>query len=96
VGNFVTWGVVGVLAGIAAVSAFVAYWFDPSRAPRVAEKRRKRRAARNQKWVRNAVRRHGGDIMASSIDREAEARILGVIETFNKQLEDPWTHLGSK
>lgn len=95
-GNFVTWGVVGILGFTAAVSGFLAYWFDPSRQPRVAEKRRKRRAAKNQKWVRNAVRRHGGDVMASSIDREAEARVLGVIDTFKAQLEDPWTHLGSK
>jgi len=92
VGNFVTWGVVGVLAGIAVSAGIVAWLKDPGR----PERQRKRRAARNQKWVRDAVRRHGGDVMASSIDREAEARVLGVIETFNKQLEDPWTHLGSK
>ena len=91
-GNFVTWGVVGVLAGIAVSAGIVAWLKDPGR----PERQRKRRAARNQKWVRDAVRRHGGDVMASSIDREAEARVLGVIETFNKQLEDPWTHLGSK
>jgi hypothetical protein len=95
-GNFLTWGVVGILATIAVSAGVVAYWFDPERPARVAEKRRKRRAKANQKWVRDAVKRHGGDVMASSIDREAETRVLGVIERFNQQLEDPWKHLESK
>lgn len=84
-GNFVTWGVVGLLAGIAVSSGIVAWVKDPSRPERL----RKRRAAKNQAWVRNRISQDS--VMAASIEREAEA-----IAAFRSQLEDPWTFLGSK
>lgn len=87
--NFVTWGVVGILGTIAATGAFLTYWFDPSRLPRVTEKRRVRRAKANQRWVRNRVAQNG--VMARSIDHEAE-----LIAHARMELEDPWKHLGSR
>lgn len=84
-GNFVTWGVVGVLAGIAVSAGIVAWLKDPGR----PERQRKRRAARNQAWVRNRVAQNG--VMARSIDHEAELIAHALI-----QLEDPWKHLDSK
>ena len=85
-GEFLTWGVIGILATLAVGGVLVAYWFDPSRQPRVEEKRRKRRAARNQAWVRKRVAQNG--VMARSIDDEAQ-----VIAKFLIQIEDPWKHL---
>jgi hypothetical protein len=83
-GNFVTWG--GLLAGIAVSAGIIAWWFgSPSR----PERARKRRAARNQAWVRNRVAQNG--VMARSIDHEAELIAHALIE-----LEDPWKHLESK
>jgi hypothetical protein len=87
-GNFVTWGVVGLLAGIAVSSGVVAWIKDPSRPERL----RKRRAAKNQAWVRNRIAQHNdGGVMSASINREAQT-----IARFRAQLEDPWTHLESK
>lgn len=83
VGIFLTWGVVGILAGIVAFSGTVAWWFDPSR----AERARKRRAKANQKWVREALARHN----VTGVIQEAET-----IAAFYKQMEDPWKHLESK
>jgi hypothetical protein len=84
-GNFVTWGVVGILAAIATSAGIVAWWFDPSRQVR----KTKRRAKANQAWVRNRVAQNG--VMAASINHEAQA-----IAQFRSQLEDPWKHLESR
>lgn len=79
--NFVLWGVIGVAAGIT-LTIFTAWWVS-SRTWR-AEKRRKRRAARNQKWVRDKCRANG------IMDLDAEAKLL---VQARKELEDPWTYL---
>jgi hypothetical protein len=86
VGNFVTWGVVGLLAGIAVSAGIVAWVHDRTSRP---ERQRRRRAARNQAWVRNRIAQNG--VMARSIDHEAELIAHALIE-----LEDPWKHLESK
>jgi hypothetical protein len=84
-GTIVTWGVIGacsaVVAGLLAWTGVKAY-LDP-------ERQRKRRAARNQAWVRARVAQNG--VMARSIDHEAHIIAAALIE-----LEDPWKHLESK
>lgn len=81
-GNFITWGVVGVLAGIAtsiAALSLLKWHSEPERA-------RRRRAAANQKWVRDKCR-------ANDLHVEEEARLIAV---FYWQMEDPWPYLKSK
>jgi hypothetical protein len=81
-GSFVFWGVVGVIAGTAVSAVFAAWWVD-SRTWR-AELARKRRAARNQKWVRDKCRANG------IMDLDAEAKLL---MQARRELKDPWKHL---
>lgn len=79
-GNFITWGVVGLLCGSSVAVIFGSFYFDP-------ERTRKRRAAANQKWVREALARHN----VTGVIQEAET-----IAAFYRQMEDPWTYLESK
>lgn len=79
-GNFITWGVVGVLTTSSVAFIFGSFYFEP-------ERKQKRRAKANQRWVREALVRHN----VTGVIQEAET-----IAAFYKQMEDPWTFLGSK